>query len=204
MDSKTLMTGIIVGAVIGAAFGYFLWGSQDTSAIEAQVASLQDQLNTLGNQLTDTQDDLETLETQLDTQETVIQNKNNIISALQNQITSLEQEITDLESQIPEEPEQNTVLGSWTSSETMMRQMIFTENFTLTSDNLILRWAVIPGYASDLTIIVVDAETEAYVEEIVLEDVTLGVQQYTIAPGKYYLYAIGDEEYTITAMEPPS
>ncbi|MCW4011565.1 MAG: hypothetical protein NWF07_01095 [Candidatus Bathyarchaeota archaeon] len=204
MESKTLITGIIIGAVIGAALGYYMWGNQDTSTVEAQIATLQNQLDALSDQLTAAESDLEALEIQLSNQAATIQSKNVLINSLQAEITSLEQEIEDMESQIPETPEQNTVLGSWTSSETMLWQMMFTENFTITGDTLILRWAVVPGYTSDITIIVVDSETEANVEEIILEDATFGVQQYPITPGKYYIYAMGDEEYTITAMEPPS
>lgn len=204
MESKTLITGIIIGAVIGAALGYYMWGNQDTSTIEAQLTTLQNQIDALSDQLTDAEADLEALETQLSNQASVIQSKNALINTLQAEIASLEQEIEDMESQIPETPEQNTVLGSWTSSETMMWQMIFTENFTIAGDILILRWAVIQGHTSDITIIVVDAETETNAEEIILEDATFGVQQYPINPGKYYIYALGDEEYTITAMEPPS
>lgn len=196
MEKRDLVIGAALGLVIGLLSGYLLIGNNSgiIDALNTQVADLTSELDVLG-------DSVEDLESQVEAKDTQLQQKNQLIMTLRNEISSLEDQIVTIEELNTPAP-QNTRLGVWQSVEVLFYDMLYSDNFTVTQDTLMLKLIVEPGEVLDAVIVLVDSETGVYVHELEKDDALSGVDVLLVTPGKYWLYGMGDVHYTVIAEEP--
>jgi hypothetical protein len=114
MKTNQLITGVIIGIILGGITGYFVTPKQDLaplydriSELESQIIEYKNQISTLGIQIDEYKDNLSELNEQIEEIQETITEKDGLlyakdikIDALDAQISDFTDEISDLEAEI--------------------------------------------------------------------------------------------------------
>ena len=204
MESKSILTGVVIGVIVGGLTGYLSAPAPDYTPYENQIAKLDSQITSLQDEIVQLQSQVGSLQNQHDI-------KNETINLLKAQLSGQKVLIDELVDQIDVLIHVcNYTLGTWNEIGAWTGSAsTTTETFHIPSSQIRIKWSLDVNPISNFTISMYEEDNDQLVLGwLNLQDDPEEMTYGDIEPGSYYLELSVDEcEYNVTVevlIEAPS
>jgi regulator of replication initiation timing len=224
-ESKSILTGVVIGIIVGGLIGYASAPVPDYTPYEDQIAELESQITSLQDEIVQLQSQVSSLQNQLDSKDENMILLKTQVSSLQNQLDIkngtmilLKTQLSSQKVLIDELIDQIEILihicnytsgtwneiGVWTGSASTT-----TETFHVPSSQIRIKWSLDVNSLSNFTISMYEEDNDQLVLRWSnLQNEPEGMTYGDIRPGSYYLgFSVDECEYNVTVevlIEVPS
>ncbi len=195
MESKSILTGAVIGVIVGGLIGYTAAPAPDYAPYEDQIASLESQTASLQNEMVQLKYQVSSLQNQLDVKSGDINYLQTELNSQNVTIYELQDEIYILMKTFNITPGTWNAIRSWTGSASKT-----TEVFYVPSSRIRIKWSLDVNQLSNFTIsLFEEGANHSIYSWSSLEDEPEGETYAYIRPGYHYLdFSVDECEYSVT------